>query len=112
MLYDMLERFAPDLSVSKIYQSIYNIVSLSRQEQAFLMRLHFERYEKMGEVSLKTVVSQNFPDLLKLAIVFPVYKAKDSLDKTNYGSVGILLILAKIYERFLFDHLFRHANRI
>ena len=25
-----------------------------------------------------------FPDLLKLLYVFPVYKAKDSLDKTNF----------------------------
>ena len=49
---------------------------------------------------------------MKLASVSPVYKAKDPLDKINYRPVSVLLLLPKIYERFIFDKFSRHASKV
>ena len=49
---------------------------------------------------------------MKLASVSPVYKGKDPLDKINYRPVSVLLLLPKIYERFIFDKFSRHASKV
>ena len=49
---------------------------------------------------------------MKLASVSPVYKAKDPLDKINYRPVSVLLLLSKIYERFIFYKLSRHTSKV
>ena len=40
-----------------------------------------------------------FPNILKKAEVIPVYKNSDKLNKSYYRSMGILPILAKVFER-------------
>ena len=59
----------------------------------------------------QSIVSGKFPDFLELTNISPVYKAKDSLDKSNYRPVSVLPLLSKIYERVVFDQLSRHVNK-
>ena len=49
----------------------------------------------------QSIVSGKFLDSLKLTSISPVYKAKDSLDKTKYRPVSVLSHLSKIYERLI-----------
>ena len=60
----------------------------------------------------QSIVSRKFLDSLKLTSISPVYKAKDSLDKTKYRPVSVLSHLSKIYERLIFDQLSKHANKV
>ena len=60
----------------------------------------------------QSLVSEHFSDPLKLANISTVYKAKDPLDKTNYRPVSAVPLLSKIYKRFIFDQLSRHANKV
>ena len=42
-----------------------------------------------------------FPDELKLATIFPVFKAEDESDKENYRPISILPTLSKVFEKLL-----------
>ena len=49
---------------------------------------------------------------MELASISPVYKGKDPLDKINYRPASVLLLLPKIYERFIFDKFSGHASKV
>ena len=49
---------------------------------------------------------------MKHPSVSPVYKAKDPPDKINYRPVSVLLLLSKIYKRFISNKLSRHASKV
>ena len=40
--------------------------------------------------------------LVKYADVSPAFKKGDRFDKSNYRAIGILPVISKIFERFLF----------
>ena len=46
----------------------------------------------------KSIVSEKFPNSLKLANISQVCNAKDTLNKTNYRPVIVLPLLLKMYE--------------
>ena len=49
----------------------------------------------------KALDEGTFPNNLKKAEVIPVYKKSDKLNKSNYRTVSILPILAKVFEKVL-----------
>ena len=44
----------------------------------------------------QSIVNGKFPDLLKPANIYPVYKTKDPLDKTNYRPLSVIPVLKDI----------------
>jgi hypothetical protein len=54
--------------------------------------------------------SGQFPDLLKVAKVIPVYKADDKLLTTNYRPISILPIFSKIFERVMYNRLLSYLD--
>ena len=46
-----------------------------------------------------------FPQELKLAVVSPLFKKKDNLDKENYRPVSVLTHLSKVFERILYKQI-------
>ena len=46
-----------------------------------------------------------FPDDLKLAEISPVYKTNDDPDKKNYRPVSVLSLVAKFFERIVYNQI-------
>ena len=59
-----------------------------------------------------SINASHFPAQLKKAEVSALYKAKDSLDTTNYRPISILPSISKIYERIFYDQLYCFFNNI
>ena len=59
----------------------------------------------MNPLINESIKNGTFPDNLKEANIAPVYKSKNPFEKLNYRSVGILPLLAKVYERIMFNQL-------
>lgn len=53
-----------------------------------------------------------FPSLWKIAKVTPVYKSGDKGDVLNYRPICILNLFAKIFEGFIYTHMYNHLKHI
>ena len=56
--------------------------------------------------------SSIFPQSLKMAVVTPVYKKNDPLDRTNYRPVSVLTGIAKIFESVICDQMSSYFDKI
>ena len=52
-----------------------------------------------------------FPEELKLAIITPIYKAKDPMFFNNHRPISLLSVFSKILERLMYNRLLRFINR-
>ena len=59
-----------------------------------------------------SISDATFPSELKNADVIPVFKKKDRNNVENYRPVSILPNLSKIYERCLYDQMYKYFNHI
>ena len=56
--------------------------------------------------------SSNFPSSLKAADILPTHKKKDKSDIGNYLPISILPTLSKIYERCMYDQMYKYFDQI
>ena len=59
-----------------------------------------------------SLFSSNFPSNLKAADILPTHKKKDKSDIENYRPVSILPTLPKIYERCMYDQMYKYFDQI
>ena len=59
-----------------------------------------------------SLFSSNFPTNLKVADVLPTHKKKDKSDIENYRPISILPTLSKIYERCVYDQMYKYFDQI
>ena len=52
-----------------------------------------------------------FPDDLKIAVVSPVYKAKDPMYFNNYRPISLLSVFSKILERLMYNRLLKFIDK-
>ena len=60
---------------------------------------------QLHKIVNEDILNSNFPDILKLAEISPLFKDKDSMAKKNYRPVSILPSLAKIYEKCMHEQI-------
>ena len=58
----------------------------------------------------KCIQTGKYPSLWKKANVQPVHKKNSRQDKTNYRPISLLPIFSKIFEKILFDSIYKHLN--
>ena len=58
----------------------------------------------------KSLLAGSFPDQLKFAKVFPIYKSGNNADSSNYRPISILPTISKIFERHINKHLMAYVN--
>ena len=51
-----------------------------------------------------------FPDLLKIAIVLPVFKTGDTVDISNYRPISVVPCFSKILERVMYNRLYKYLT--
>ena len=59
-----------------------------------------------------SLFSSNFPSNLKAADILPTHKKKDKSDIENYRPISILPTLSKIYERCMYDQMYKYFDQI
>ena len=74
------------LSAEKVAPSLANIINLSFQDS-------------------------QFPDILKIAKLFPIHKSGAKNDPSNYRPISILPVISKVIEKHITKHLFGFLNR-
>ena len=52
-----------------------------------------------------------FPDELKIAVITPLYKAKDPMFFNNYRPISLLSVFSKIFERLMYNRILIVINR-
>ena len=60
----------------------------------------------------KSIDQSVFPEKLKAAQVFPLFKKNNILDKSNYRPISVLPTISKFYERAIFDQLMEFLNQV
>lgn len=66
--------------------------------------------EPLSHVLNKSVVDGEFPELLKVAVVVPIFKKGDTKCVENYRPIALLSIFSKIMEKLVFDRIFAFLN--
>lgn len=74
--------------------------------------------KKMGTIiapSLTVIINQSlctgiFPNKLKIAKVIPLYKKNDDSQIENYRPISLLSSISKLFERVVFNQLYRYMN--
>ena len=58
------------------------------------------------------LINGDFPSCVKQAEVISVIKKEEKLDKSNYRPVSILPVISKIYERLMYDQMYKYFGQI
>ena len=60
----------------------------------------------------QSLVNDEFPHCLKQADVIPVFQKEEKHDKSNYRPVSILPVISKVYEKLMYDQMYRYFDQI
>ena len=52
-----------------------------------------------------------FPQDIKIALICPIYKAKDPMIFSNYRTISLLSLFSKILERLMYNRLLEFLNK-
>ena len=58
----------------------------------------------------KYITNGNFPEMLKIAQVTPVFKSGDPTDPNNYRPISVLSVLSKVFEKHIYDELLSYLK--
>ena len=58
----------------------------------------------------KSIDQGIFPDDLKIAKVFPVYKSDDKNNISNYRPISVLSSFSKVFEKVMYNHVIDFIN--
>ena len=58
----------------------------------------------------KSLMSGIFPDDWKCARVTPLFKQGESSDLNNYRPISVISVVAKVFERIVYDQLYNFLN--
>ena len=60
----------------------------------------------------QSFIHGEFPHCLKQTEIIHVFKTEEKLDKSNYRAVSFLPVISKIYERLVYDQIYKYFDQI
>jgi len=72
-------------------------------------------YKPLTKIINKSIEKDNFPDLMQIGKITPVYKSgkeNSRLNKKDYRPVSVLTVFSKIFERYILNKMLEHVNTI
>ena len=78
-------------------------VKLIKMSEDIFSRLIFQNFSQ-------SLINGDFPHCLKQAEVIPVFKKEEKLDKSNYRPVSILPVISEIYERLMYEQMYKYFD--
>ena len=60
----------------------------------------------------QSFINGEFPHCLKQTEIIHVFKTEEKLDKSNYRAVSFLPVISKIYERLVYDQIYKYFDQI
>ena len=80
-------------------------VKLVKMNEHISSNLIFQKFNQ-------SFINGEFPHCLKQAEVIPVFRKEEKLDKFNYRPMSILPVISKIYERLMYDQMYKYFGQI
>ena len=66
--------------------------------------------ESLCTIFNQSIVFGIFPDERKLSKVIPLFKQGNRSDLNNYRPISVIPVVAKVFERIIYDQLYNYLN--
>ena len=98
--------------IEKIIMSLPNKPSSGTDgiSNILLQRLTYCIVHPLTLIFNKSLTEGEFPDIMKVADVVPLYKSKSPLETTNYRPISLLLTISKILEKVIYKRIYSFLN--
>ena len=99
--------------INKLIAGLKNTATGYDDISAALLKLSLEYIaDPLFHICNSSMIEGVFPEQLKIACVLPLYKAEDPMYFNHYRPVSHLTILSKVFERLMYDRLFKFLDRL
>ncbi len=71
-----------------------------------------ELSETLAELVNQAFTNNRFPEDMKKAEIYPIFKKKDDMIKDNYRSISILVVFSKVFETIIAEQLMEYLKSI
>lgn len=71
-----------------------------------LKDLKYPLSSPLATIINKSISEGKFPDIMKIARINPIFKAKDKTELSNYRPISILPTISKVFEKIIFKRLY------
>ena len=102
---DKVKNIIKTLNIKKGCSDGDMLVKLIKMNEDIFSRLIFQNFNQF-------LINGEFPLCLKPVEVIPAFKKEEKLDKSNYRPVSILPVISKIYERLMYDQMYKYFDQI
>ena len=75
------------------------------------IKYHSHYVDMITDMINQSISQSTFPDILKCAIVTPIFKKGETINISNYRPISVLPPLSKIFERALYMRLLDFCNK-
>ena len=62
----------------------------------------------LSQIFNMSLSTGQFPDSWKVARVAPIYKDGSSSENSNYRPISVLIVVSRLFEKFIYDQLYTH----
>ena len=102
---DKVKDIIKTLNTKKACPDANETAKLIKMNEDIFSRLIFQNFNQF-------LINGEFPLCLKPVEVIPAFKKEEKLDKSNYRPVSILPVISKIYERLMYDQMYKYFDQI
>ena len=67
--------------------------------------------ESLCDIFNLSIATGCFPDSWKIARVAPIFKSGQTNDRSNYRPISVLPVLARVFEKLIFNQLYVYLDK-